>query len=153
MSNGMTSVFIETCCLAGAEIAEEDYQKDLMIWFGQRDWVILGMGVEGFDIAEINWNNVDFDNQKKFILRVLESVSEKLNWGYLSYEPNTTFLFEKLDEFKAMIIAFTKEHVKDDDSERVGVFEFEGAIEKYDRCDKHKIYKHWQGCVICNNEG
>ncbi len=56
MSNGLTSVFIETICLAGSDIAIENYQKDLMIWFAQRDWILLGMGLEGFDISEIIWH-------------------------------------------------------------------------------------------------
>lgn len=151
MSNGMTSVFIETFCLAGADFAKEELEKDLMIWFGQRDWVIIGMGVEGFDISEIIWNKIDFNQQKNFILRVIDLIYKKRNWEYLSYQPNTDLLFGKLDKFKEMIISFTKENIGDSDLKE-GIFEFEGAIIKYDRCVKHQIYKHWQGCVICNNE-
>jgi len=151
MSNGLTSVFIETFCLAGADLAKKQFEKDLMIWFGQRDWVILGMGVEGFDISEIIWNTKEFEQQKAFILKVIDSVYTKRNWQYLSYEPNTSFLFEKLDMFKDMIHSFTSQNIGNNDWEE-GLFEFDGEIMKYDRCEKHKIYKHYQGCVICNNE-
>jgi hypothetical protein len=33
MSNGLTSVFFETFCLAGASMATQKYEKDLLIWF------------------------------------------------------------------------------------------------------------------------
>jgi len=152
MSNGLTSVFIETYCVAGADLAKAPFEKDLMIWFGQRDWIILGMGVEGFDISEIIWNPNQFNQQKAFILGVLDAIYKKRNWEYLSYPPNEELLFGKLNDFKAMLLAFTQEHHEGDD-EREGIFDFNGAIEKYERCQKHKSYKHWQGCVVCNNEG
>lgn len=151
MSNGLTSVFIETFCLAGADLAKEQFEKDLMIWFGQRDWVIIGMGVEGFDISEIIWDIRIFSEQKRFVQLVIENIFEKSNWEYLSFEPNTDLLFEKLDGFKKMIHSFRAENVlKLEDQE--GIFEFNGVISKYDKCEKHKVYKHWQGCVVCNNE-
>lgn len=151
MSNGLTSVFIETFCLGGADLATENFQRDLMIWFGQRDWAIMGMGVEGFDISEIIWNNEEFDNQKKFILDVIDSVSKKKNWEKLSYNPNEDFLFGRLDVFRRMIHSFKIEMIEQDDWE-YGIFDFDGEIDKYDKCEKHNIYKHWNGCVICNNE-
>lgn len=37
MSNATTSVFFETLCVSGSDLAEESFKKDLLIWFGQRD--------------------------------------------------------------------------------------------------------------------
>lgn len=151
MSNGLTSVFIETFCLAGRDLATEDYQKDLMIWFAQWDWTIMGMGLEGFDISEIIWNKEMFDNQTKFILAVIDSVIKKKNWQHLSYKPNEDFLFRKLGIFKEMILSYKKEMIEPGDWE-YGIYDFEGDFEKYGRCEKHHIYLHWNGCVICNSE-
>lgn len=150
MSNGLTSVFIETMCLAGSEIAQENYQKDLMIWFGQHDWVIMGMGTEGFDISEIIWDGEKFDEQRQFMLDVIHRAQEKTNWNLLGYEPNEKMTISTLSDFKDMVSSFTINHVEENETE--DIFEFDGEINKYDKCSKHNIYKHYQGCVICNNE-
>lgn len=151
MSNGATSVFIETFCLAGADLAIEDYQKDIMIWFGEHDWDIMGIGMLGFDISEIIWNKQEFDNQKKFILDVIDSIFQKTNWKYLSYSPNEDFLFSKLVEFRKMIQLFKSEMIEQNIQD-YETSDFTGETNKYDKCLKHKIYKHYDGCVICNNE-
>jgi hypothetical protein len=149
MSNGLTSVFIETICLAGIENAREDYEKDLLIWFGQRDWTLLGMGIEGFDISEIIWDAGNFDKQKAFVLATIEGVFQEKNWNLLSYTPNREWLFEKLLLFKKMIGDYTSTHI--DKEAQFEIFEFGEGMKKYDTCEIHKVYKHIGGCVICNN--
>lgn len=37
MSNSSTSLFFETFCLAGFTIATEEFEKDLLVWFGQHE--------------------------------------------------------------------------------------------------------------------
>lgn len=149
VSNGLTSVFIETLCLAGADIANENYQKDIMIWLAQRDWIILGAGFEGFDIAEINWSKELFEQQKEFILKVIDLALKKKNWELLDYTPHE-MVFTTLSEFRDMVLSFQKENIALD--EQIGVFDFDGDIDRYEKCIKHKVYKHFQGCVVCNNE-
>jgi len=77
MSNGLTSVFLDTLCLAGCDIAFKPYQKDLMLWFAQRDWTLTGMGFEGFDISQIIWDAAIFEEQKKFILETVDRDTEE----------------------------------------------------------------------------
>ena len=106
MSNGLTSVFIETLCLAGAESTDEEFKKEIMIWFAQRD--LMGMGFEGFDISEIIWDNDIFDKQKSFIIETIEKVFEEKNWNLLDYTPNKEWLFDSLNKFKKMISEYEK---------------------------------------------
>lgn len=148
MSNGLTSVFIETICLAGSDIAIENYQKDLMIWFSQRDWILLGMGLEGFDISEIIWHKNQFEQQKDFIIKVIDFAINKTNWDLLSYNPHE-MIFTVLKDFKQMIIDFNIDFI--DEKSEINLFDFDGFVKKYDKCEKHKIYLHCQGCVICNS--
>ncbi len=148
MSNGLTSVFIETFCLAGTKHVSELFEKDLLIWFAQRDWVLTGMGSEGFDISEINWDEGYFERQKQFVLDTINAVFERYNWELLAYEPNEDFLFERLEVFRNMITSFEVKHLKS--VNQIRLFDFDTG--KYDTCEKHLIYKHCAGCVICNNE-
>ena len=150
MSNIRTSAFLETICLGGADIATENYQKELMIWIAQHDWRIRGLGCEGFDICEIIWDKQIFDKQKKFILRVIDSTINKVNWNLLSYIPKEEWLFGKLSDFRIMVNNFNREHIELDKEEKL--FDFDDKVQLYEKCEKHKIYKHYEGCIICNNE-
>ncbi len=151
MNNGLTAVFIETICLAGAGLANQNYQKDLMIWFAQRDAAILGAGFTGFDISDIIWSREQFDEQKHFLLGVIEAVFDKENWQYLSYQPNEKLLFHEMENFKQMISTFQPDMIENHLRQQE-VFEFNGDVAQYDKCSKHQIYLHPYGCVICNNE-
>lgn len=149
LSNLSTSVFIETLCLAGVEMANKDFKKDILIWFAQRDWTLLGMGLEGFDIAEIIWDKLIFEEQKEFINAMIDGVINEKNWNLLCYLPDKEVLFNQINLLKEMISSYELKHI-DKESQFI-LFEFEGNIKKYERCELHKIYKHIEGCVICNN--
>ena len=150
MSNLNTSHFLKTICLGGADIAIENYQKDLMIWFAQHDWNIRGLGCEGFDVCEIIWDKQRFNEQKKFILKVIDSTIDKTNWDLLHYTPPEEWLFGKLSDFRIMINNFNEEHIEPDEEEEL--FAFDDKVRLYEKCDKHKVYKHWYGCIICDDQ-
>lgn len=146
MSNGLTSVFIDTICLAGSDIAQQVYQKDLMIWFAQRDPQLMGSGLIGFDIADIIWKKEIFPAQKAFLLTVLESAAEKKHWDKLGYSPREDWAIQSLQEFKRMLTEFEVTHIDEEEQESIIPFD-----KKYVTCPKHHIFLHVQGCVICNN--
>lgn len=149
MSNGSTSVFFETLCLSGSTIALENYEKDLLIWLGQRDWTIIGMGMEGFDIAEIIWKADIFNKQKEFLLKTIDLTFAKTNWDLLDYEPYSEILFEHLSIFRKMIESFSIDKISED--KICEIFPFDENVKMYDRCETHKVYKNFTGCIICNN--
>ncbi|MEO1518167.1 MAG: hypothetical protein AAFV95_24310 [Bacteroidota bacterium] len=146
MSNGLTSVFIDTICLAGRDLAAEDFQKDLMIWFAQRDARLMGQGITGFDLVEIAWERSIFPQQKEFLLDVLQLALAKKNWEYLGYHPREEWVLENLAGFKRMLGEFEGQHIEE--SSQDSLIPFAG---KYQKCQKHGIYLHVAGCVICNN--
>jgi hypothetical protein len=150
MSNGSTSVFLETLCLAGADIAIENYQKDLMIWFAQHDWTIRGMGAEGFDICDIIWDKQLFEQQKRFINQVIDLTQNKTNWNLLPYTPDEERLLMNLSEFREMINDFNIGHIDLEQEEKL--IDFDDKVQLYEQCSKHRAFKHWHGCIICNND-
>lgn len=146
MSNGLTDVLIDVICLAGSDIAEEAFQKELMIWFAQRDWRIMGLGITGFDISDIIWDSEIFDKQKVFILEVIQKALIRKNWEVLEYEPKEEWIFPKLNQFTKMIDDFKKEHIKNEQQTQVIPFDV-----IYTKCSKHQIFLHVGGCRLCDN--
>ncbi len=147
MSNGYTSAFIEITCLVGSHSAHEPHEKDLMVWFAQRDQHIFGAGAVGFDIVEIVWDKNLFERQKTFILQVTDLIIAKKNWENMECAPDSQTL-KNFRAFYQMIAQFKSENV--DESLEIPIASFDGTIKLYDTCGIHKVYKHFRGCVVCN---
>ncbi|MEY3443673.1 MAG: hypothetical protein RLZZ519_1954 [Bacteroidota bacterium] len=146
MSNGLTAVFIDTLCLAGATIATEDYQKDLMVWLGQRDWTMFGLGCISFDLAEIIWEPAIFDQQKAFLIQVAELAINKSHWHLLDYSPHEEWALQSLARFRTMLTEFEVKHIHPE--QKLPLLSEPG---NYPRCPEHGVYLTVGGCVVCNN--
>ncbi len=146
MSNGLTAVFIDTLCLAGADIATEYFQKDLMIWLAQRDWMLFGLGCIGFDISEIIWDKALFAAQKAFLLQVVDRALAKTHWELLDYSPHEEWTLRSLREFGRMLREFEERHIVV--GEQLPLLPLDTP---YAQCPLHHVYLHVGGCVVCNN--
>lgn len=155
MSNGLTSVFIEVLAISGSILAETNREKELIIWLGQRDQAIVGIGTVGFDIDEIPWTIGHFEREKEFILRVIKSAMDGLGWERLSYEPRKDWVIKSLDKFRLMICTFYKENVNLNSylewSEIEEDDEWPTIPKGYPKCEKHDLYLSCHGCILCNN--
>lgn len=153
MSNGLTSVFIDVLALSGSHLAVTDDEKRLIIWLSEKDQSKLGIGTVGFDIDEMPWNPITFEDNKKFLLNVVYQAKNRLDWEFLEYKPNETFIFSALDEFAKLL-----EKMRIDDIQKDALSEWLSAAESDDpvfcgfpKCKKHNILLAYFGCHICNN--
>lgn len=146
MSNGLTAVVIDTLCLAGGDLAREDYEKDLMVWLGQRDWTMFGLGCISFDVAEIIWDPMIFEQQKDFLIRVTEHAIVKTNWHLLDYSPREDWALQSIARFRTMLTEFEVRHIQPDQ-----ILPLLSPYPQYTRCPEHGVYLTISGCVVCNN--
>ena len=114
ISNGSMSALISALALSGSSLAKEDFQIKFMIWIVSRDQGILGMGTVGFDLEEMPWSNNEaiFNQQKAFMLKVIQRVRLGLDLHLLSYEPQ--FLGTHIETFKILVESFLFSHVNPD---------------------------------------
>lgn len=155
MSNGLTSVFIEVLAISGSILAETNREKEIIIWLGQQDQSVVGIGTVGFDIDEMPWTIDSFEREKDFLLRTISSAIDGLGWERLSYEPRKDWLIESLKQFWLMIDTFDKESINMDSY--IEWSEIEEGDDcptipiGYPKCEKHEIYLSCHGCILCNN--
>ena len=147
MSNGLTSVVISVLSLAASRLAETEHQKELAAWIGSRDQGVFGSGVVGFDVSEIPWSLRGYPEDRAFVLRAIEAARAKVGWEVLTYEPREDWLMESLDHLSRIVGAFSSEHITE--SER-GSWPW-GKPEQLTLCEKHKVFQHIAGCVVCND--
>ena len=111
MSNGGTSMFINILCLSGGRLAETESQKRFMVFLAEKNQNVIGLGTVGFDIVDMPWDRDSFDEDKAFMLRVIEGAMQKLGWETLGYKPNEEFVTEYLDTFRKLIERMTADDI------------------------------------------
>ncbi len=147
MSNGLTSVFIAVLALAASRLPQTDHEKELATWIGSRDQSIFGLGMVGFDIAQIPWGADTFDQDKAFLLGVIEAAKAKTGWDRLDYAAREDWVMGSLDQFAVLVGAFSPKDIVTS-KERSWPW---GKPEVLALCEKHGVYQHVEGCVVCND--
>lgn len=155
MTNGATCVFINVLCLSGGRLAETESQKRFMVFLAEQNQNIYGLGNVGFDIVEMPWDKNSFEEDKAFMLRVIEGARKKLGWEtLLHYTPNEERVYEDLNTFQKLI-----EHMTTGDIIEASLGEWLSEISKtaeknpircgFPKCKIHDAYIGVYGCQIC----
>lgn len=113
MSNGGTDVFINVLALSGAAIATTESEKRLMVYLSEKDQIV-GRGCVGFDIVEMPWVKETFEEDKKFIIEVINEARNRIGWEKLDYNPNEEFVSYYLDMFENLINRMTVSDIRED---------------------------------------
>lgn len=153
MSNALTSVFIDVLALSGSHLAVTDDEKRFIVWLSEKDQSKVGIGTVGFDIDEMPWNPLTFEDDKKFLLKTTYQAKNRFGWELLGYIPNEKFIFSVLDEFAELLKQMSIEDIqKDALSEWLAAAESDDPVLcGFPKCKKHNTLLTYFGCHICNN--
>lgn len=153
MSNSSTDVFVNIIALSGSEIAVTENQKRLIVFISEKDQRVIGGGTVSFDITDMPWNKDTFDEDKKFMLKVIKGARNKKGWKRLDYIPNEKMVSLYLDSFEDLIKRMTVDDIREN-----ALKEWISAAKKDDpvlcgfpKCSKHNTFLTCFGCQVCNN--
>ena len=152
MSNGGTDVFINVLALSGAVLARTESEKRFMVYLSEKDQTV-GRGCVGFNIIEMPWDRETFEEDKRFMIKVINGAKNRIGWEKLNYSPNKTFVLYYLDIFEKLISRMTVEEIRED-SLNNWLFEAEATDPihcNFPRCKIHGIFLTCFGCQICNS--
>ncbi len=152
MSNGGTDVLISVLALSGSVLAQTENEKRLMVYLSENDQ-IRGRGCVGFEIVEMPWNGDTFEEDKKFMKKVIQGAKKKTGWEKLDYCPNEKLVFRHLRIFEQLINRMTIHDIRKDAWRNwIAEAEEDDPIHRgFPRCEKHGIFLTCLGCQICNN--
>lgn len=155
MSNGLTSVFINTLGLSGTHLARTDDEKRMIIWLLEKDQSAVGLGSVGFDVCEMPWNHTNFNEMKCFLLNVIEGAKKKIGWDFLGYQPNEELLFPCLDQFYRLIsivdTSMLNPTVAQEWLDVAMEVPNDSVVCGYPHCQKHPVFLTVFGCQLCND--
>ncbi len=150
MSNGGTSVFIGLLAMALSALARSDREKLFARCIAACDQGVVGSGAVGFDVADLPWSNTEeaFGADKRFVIASIERAIAKTDWHKLDYQPAVDLALENQYTFLGMINCLELQHV-------VGEFDPDNFVlmgSSEGLCERHGVYLHEEGCVVCNDE-
>jgi len=149
MSNGLTAVFFSVMAIAASMQATTDRQRLLAVWIASHDQGIYGRGTVDTDLEEIPWSIETLEEDRDFLRRVATAALEKLGWARLNYEPKEEMVFACLRQFRSMLDAFSPEHLI---AANAPEWRFGEAPSSFQQCQRHGVYLHTEGCILCNDD-
>jgi hypothetical protein len=156
MSNNLTTVFISVLALSGSHLAQSVREKEIVMWLSEHDYAVCGLGTYGFDVTQIPWTIENFEEEREFVLRMIDGALNKTGWELLGYELFEERLFESLNEFKEIILMIESCDIKEGEySKWKGYGDLNPLLkppEGFPKCPVHGVYLHFGGCVICNDK-
>lgn len=152
MSNGGTDVLINILALSGSVIARTESEKRLVVYLSEKDQ-ITGRGCVGFEIARMPWEKETFEEDQKFMLRLINGARNKTGWERLDYSPNEELVSNYLDAFENLIRRMTADDIREESlNQWLSEAEADDPIRcGFPRCEKHNVFLTRFGCQICNS--
>ena len=86
-----------------------------MVYLSEKDQII-GRGCVGFDIIEMPWDKETFEEDKKFIIQLINGARNKAGWERLDYSPNEELVSYYLDTFENLIKRMTVGDIRENNT-------------------------------------
>lgn len=157
MSNGLTDVLIDYLLISGSELAVSESEKRMIAFLAEKQQTIIGMGTVGFDIIEMPWQVDSFNEDKVFLLKVIDYARilsfRKSVWDKLGYEPGREHIDYALNGFGVLIKRMTVNDIDYNNlQEWLADREQNDPVHcGYPKCPKHGVIRSFLGCKLCND--
>jgi hypothetical protein len=171
MSNGLTDVFLATLIVSGSHLASKPNEIYFVLWIAMHDQSVLGVGTVGFDLSELPWNFENFEQEKSFLLGVIEDAHKELGGGIFEFGTHPEFLRGDLEQLRMLVLNLDLIDAKAKKKQKIRkTFLYEGSttetaasrlesqficeLEKFpvhSKCSTHNVFVSEFGCFICNN--
>ncbi|WP_141694477.1 hypothetical protein [Rhizobium multihospitium] len=143
----MTDVFMEVLAIAASALAQTRSEQAFASWIASRDQAVFGLGVVGFDIAEMPWHVATFAEDRNFLIRAITTAESKAGWEkLLGYEPKEDWLMPCLMRLRMLVSAFGPHDIGPNSAAIHSTF----SESDLSRCETHGIIMHAYGCPVCN---
>ena len=151
MSNGLTVVVYSTFIVSLSKLAQTGRDFNFYFWVADHDQMIFGIGAVSINLAEMPWVFENFEEEKPFLLKVIEDAKENLGYKVFDFGTNPEYLRGYLEDLRMLISQLTLKDVENASKNPNYLFREIAAPNSLEKCVEHGIYKTIHGCYICNN--
>ena len=138
----------------GSLLAKSNWEKRLMVYFAEKNQKLVGLGIVGINLSELEWNKSTFNEQKAFLKDIVNSSMKNKSYNKYHFKLDDKLAHQKLNEIFKLIEKLKIEDISD--SKFRYFFEPPDLIDKI--CSKHKTYLNYfdvppvDKCLICSIE-
>ena len=94
-----------------------------------------------FDIVDMGWTKETFEEEKKFVISIIDAAIKRTWWEILPYKPDEDNVFESLEKFKGLVQHFSREMIEEEKREfRVSPYDVCKSSDKFKKGAKHEVY-------------
>jgi len=144
LSNGSTSVLLCVLLLSGSQLATTVWERELVTWLAEHDQEVFGSGMVGFDLDDIAWDVERFGVQQHFVLRMIDLALQRHRWNELGYDP--PFVDAQLAALRTLVADF-----RPDAHASASTWSWRSPPEQLILCDRHRVFIHNLGCLLCHD--
>jgi hypothetical protein len=146
MSNGLTAVVFDLIAIVGAARAQSEWEQAVVLWLVEHDQTRIGLGMAGFDVAELGWTVSGLAEQRDFLVGVLEAAATGEGWDRLPFTPGD-HVAPKLRALARLVARFPVDAIATPDEH---AWQPRG-LPSAGTCEVHGAYLHELGCIVCND--
>ncbi|MBU8897491.1 hypothetical protein DRW03_29095 [Corallococcus sp. H22C18031201] len=147
-SNGTLATFFDVLTLAATARARTTWELQLALWLAESDQTILGLGMVGFDVSELGWTAEAFEDQRRFLLEIIDGAMAREGWERLPFAlHDATWVIALLRQVREMVERLPREALP---TPHVRTWRWHDGLPEYGRCELHHVYLHAAGCILCN---
>lgn len=83
----------------------------MIVWVLEKNQSVVGIGTVGFNICDMPWDPEKLEEDKKFIISVLNGIRNRMGWETIDYSPNQEMLKSCIDKFESLVLKMTKNDI------------------------------------------
>ena len=153
-ANWLTKPLYCGILIEGSLLAQSNWEKRLMVYLAEKNQKLVGLGVVGINLTELEWKKSTFTEQKDFLKEIVNSSMKNKSYNKYHFRLDDKLAKQKLSEILNLIEKLKLEDISD--SKFRYFFEPPNVIDKI--CSKHKTYLNYfdvptvDKCLICSIE-
>lgn len=158
LNAGFMSAMLVQLVLSGSRLSKNRREEEIVVWLAEHDETVWGRGCNDFGIRQMPWTKAGHEEEKKFVIKMVEGAKNRLGWETLGEEFKPTeevvkIYEENLDKLAKLVGKMTVKEVNEegyrqwveDKEMSPGVF-----ADGFKKCPKHGVWLYWHGCIACN---
>jgi hypothetical protein len=142
LSNSSYATLHDVLEIAGSRLARSAWEKYWALWLVTHDLGAFGHNFADYDIGEMPWEHAPFDDEKAFLIHLVDAARARLGWEVLGYDP--AYAVRYLEGYRRLAAAAEPtEVVPPQRSFRLD------PPDNYDVCPHDGMLMHTVGCRLC----
>jgi len=153
-SNSVTDCLYCGILIEGSVIAVNNWEKRFMTYLADKNQNVVGLGIVGIDLIDLEWSKLYFKEQKDFLLKIVHDSRINKSYNKYVFQLKEDIGNRMLNDIENLIIELNENQI----SENSFRFYSEPPESEFEMCNIHGVYMNYLNvdrkhrCLLCSND-